>query len=368
MSAKNPLDSIPDPLKKSLDIQQRIADSIQPILEQQQRLTDIVCAIKPTIPESIAITSVTQALELGRSFQSAIEATHSLDNFAIKMVQYELSSPALDAIKAMSESLAMQISESLLSVVKSYSPWFKDIVPPSIKWLNSIDFTPIRNIIESLQTDFKFPFDYEKLNKAYLKAMYTAQWFPYAGWNADVSLFEEISDILAHSRESKRRNQRIDKAIMNYYNKAEIRAIKKMWRKSDLDFHIKKILGQAIESYHRGEYALTISSLATLWEGLILIKSNVTGRQKSEKTKQDFGELIAINDYDAIFKDYYDNFIVSQCNGVSDVIEGVPNRHGVAHSWYKKYPNKKAALNAILLTDFIIGLKPLNKTEEQTNG
>ena len=50
---------------------------------------------------------------------------------------------------------------------------------------------------------------------------------------------------------------------------------------------------------------------------------------------------------------------MSQCDTPEDVIDGVPNRNGVSHSKYKRYPNKKASLNAILLTDFIIGLNPL---------
>ena len=39
--------------------------------------------------------------------------------------------------------------------------------------------------------------------------------------------------------------------------------------------------------------------------------------------------------------DHFNDFIVSNCNQVDDVVEGFPNRHGAAHSWYKKYPNKK---------------------------
>ena len=61
----------------------------------------------------------------------------------------------------------------------------------------------------------------------------------------------------------------------------------------------------------------------------------------------------------AVFSDYFEKCIMSQCNAVEEVKDGVPNRHGVAHSWYRKYPNKKAALNAILLTDFIIQLNPI---------
>ena len=40
-----------------------------------------------------------------------------------------------------------------------------------------------------------------------------------------------------------------------------------------------------------------------------------------------------------------------------DVIEGVPSRNGWLHGNYRKYPNKTASLNAILLTDFIINFQ-----------
>ena len=79
--------------------------------------------------------------------------------------------------------------------------------------------------------------------------------------------------------------------------------------------------------------------------------------------KKELEDLIEANDYDKIFSDYFNTFIVSQCNKVDDVVDGVPNRHGVSHSWYHSYPSKKASLNAILLTDFIIGLEPLEGTQ-----
>jgi hypothetical protein len=108
-------------------------------------------------------------------------------------------------------------------------------------------------------------------------------------------------------------------------------------------------------------------------EGLIYIKAKDTDtssrkRQRMDETKKELKELVEYNDFELIFSDYFNDFIVSNCNEVKDVIEGVPNRHGVAHSWYRKYPNKKAALNAILLTDFIINLKPIEKAEEKDNG
>ena len=41
-----------------------------------------------------------------------------------------------------------------------------------------------------------------------------------------------------------------------------------------------------------------------------------------------------------------------------------PTETEVAHSWYIKYPSQKAALNAILLTDFVLSLKPKNEAED----
>ena len=86
-------------------------------------------------------------------------------------------------------------------------------------------------------------------------------------------------------------------------------------------------------------------------------------RQKMSITKKELAALTEANDYEQIFSNYFDNFIVSQCDGVDDVIDGVPNRHGVSHSWYRSYPSKKASLNAIMLTDYILRLEPLDAAQ-----
>ena len=91
-------------------------------------------------------------------------------------------------------------------------------------------------------------------------------------------------------------------------------------------------------------------------------------RRKTEDFKNDIKNLVIDNGYEEVFGDFYNNLIIRACYSVDDVKEGIPNRHGVAHSWYKKYPNKKASLNAILLTDFIIGLTPKELSEENENG
>lgn len=277
-----------------------------------------------------------------------------------------------NATEKIHSSLTKVVNDSAKIVLNGYATIAKSLRTPAIDHLLESSLNPIIEALNRLSLDFNLSQRYKKLNEAYLKAMYEAKWFPYAGWIANMYLFEKVNEIINTSRYgSKNREKRIDKAILSYYTKTEIRNLKRSWRKSNLDYTTQKIICQAIEAYLRGEYVLTISCLSTMWEGLISTKANNVApverkRQNMCKTKDELKSLIEHNDYDYgdVFNDYVNSFILSNCNSVADVIEGVPNRHGVAHSWYKKYPNKKAALNAILLTDFIITLEPIEQAKE----
>ena len=359
-------DAMKESLERISDVQSKLKDAIAPMLETQEKLKTITSPLTQTLA----------AYKTSVLFSNPVleELKQSLRNSALESIKLQLSTPALDMLKEMNLSLASSLSDSIKSVLESYSSIADSLRTPALDWLRSFDFSPITEIIKNLQIDPNISHRYKELNEIYLQTMYETKWFPYAGWIADLSLFQEVNEIIASSRgASKNREKRIDKAILSYYTNTEIRRIKKAWWNSDLDYCIRKTLSQAIESFLRGEYALTISCLSTMWEGLIYIKAKDTDtssrkRQRMDETKKELKELVEYNDFELIFSDYFNDFIVSNCNEVKDVIEGVPNRHGVAHSWYRKYPNKKAALNAILLTDFIINLKPIEKAEEKDNG
>ena len=140
------------------------------------------------------------------------------------------------------------------------------------------------------------------------------------------------------------------------FNKTLIEKIRKSWRDHGIPQYKLRILNQAVYAYHRKEYALTAITLSTMWQGMIADKTTlgVKGYQKDSKTKAQFRQISDINDfpepYDAFFKEY----IMYECHSENDVKEDVPGRHSFAHSWFNKYPSRKAALNAILLTDCII--------------
>lgn len=375
-------DPISENFLESTGTSKILKDSLAPILEQEEKLKRLV---EPS-PAMKAIAEQSKAMKLATGVGAAVEALqHSstiqtlgeiaiaanIPNYTFKSTLHEQANLAMTAmLQSFNNSTAKLLADSVQGIISSFgSALTAAIHSPAMEWIQSIDYSPMRSVLESLALAADSVGQYNKFNQAYLRAMYECKWFPYAGWAADISMTVAISDVIATSRgASKRREKRIDKVILDYYDKNEIKFIKRTWRESDLEPHIKRILGQALEAHLRGEYALCISSLATMWEGLIYIKANNATmqdrhRQRMEITKKELEDLTVANDYDKIFSDYFNTFIVSQCNKVDDVVDGVPNRHGVSHSWYHSYPSKKASLNAILLTDFIIGLEPLESSQ-----
>ena len=146
-----------------------------------------------------------------------------------------------------------------------------------------------------------------------------------------------------------------------FKDKEEINNFKRRWRQKSLPSYMTRILVQSVQAYHRREYALTVSALSTLWEGIIQQKMNDNSYRISRKTRENLSKLIEENEFDKIFSSFCDEFIFYNCIKPEDVKSDVPGRHGIAHCWYDTYPNRKMALNAIIFTDFLLELKPIEK-------
>ncbi len=386
-----------------MEIGEKLRDSVAPIIEQQERIQRIVGAasipaISVSSPALDAIKSIadnspvralhensamvnalaesTKAMQKIAGVGSAIEAlhnsstVHALGEMAIKSAipTYQFESPALKAIEAWSNSAVSNLATGLTALIQN--PVMQEIQAINTnlgKWLNTIDFSPLTSILENIQ-NIGFDYDYEEVNEVFLKAMFDARWFPYAGWIADFRIVDAMLEILDTSRASKNRVKRIDKLIFSYYDKEEINNVKRGWRQMSLPSYMTRILVQSVQAYHRREYALTVSALSTLWEGIIQEKVNDTSYRISRKTRENLTKLIEENEFNKIFSSFCEEFIFYNCTKPEDVKPDVPGRHGIAHCWYDTYPNRKMALNAILFTDFLLGLKPLEKTEEETNG
>lgn len=238
--------------------------------------------------------------------------------------------------------------------------------PAIMRFLNNLAQSPIARFLEELATVLP---DREQFNHLYLKTMYDARWFPYTGDSQEVDpdFLADILDILDHTRVSNNRTKQLDKLIFSRYTKTRIEDMRKSWRKAGLPNCKVRILNEAVRAYHRKEYATTVNNLITQWEGLIQEKVNDTSFRMSRKTRENLEKLLESNGYDEIVASFCKEFIFYKCESQAEVKKDVPGRHGIAHSWFDRYPNRKIALNAILFTDFLVKLDPLSEEETQQN-
>ena len=336
-------------------------------------------AVRLLQEEAMAMNAFSDNVETCQAIADSVtqtEPTHnsslfqSVGEIAMKSAfqTYQFESPLLQSIGNWSKSIVENLATGLNALVKSSVMHEIQSLSSNLgKWLQTVDFSPLIKILESIQS-IGFDYNYKEVNDVFLRAMFDAKWFPYAGWIANLKTMNAVLDVLDTSRASNNRIKRIDRLIFSYYNKEEINNFKRRWRQINLPSYMIGILVQSVQAYHRREYALTVSALSTLWEGIIQEKMNDASYRISRKTRENLTKLIEENEFDKIFSSFCEEFIFYNCTKPEEVKPDVPGRHGIAHCWYDSYPNRKTALNAILFTDFLLGLKPLEKTEDEDNG
>lgn len=248
--------------------------------------------------------------------------------------------------------------ESTVKMISSYQLNLSNMLTGSVQQiLSQIDFS---GIYEALLKSIKIADFRVKINNFVLSETYSAKWFPHVLSAEEGDIQYEFLEIIVSTKRSKNRIKKIDKLILDYYSKPKIEVIKKSWRQDDIPEYKYRIMHQAVQAYHRKEYAITVTVLSTMWEGLIYDKAKDTRGKKGKLTKENFSKLISNDDYNQIFADFFDEYIMYDCRSEAEVKVDVPGRNSSAHSFYNKYPSRKAALNAILFTDFLVKLKSLN--------
>ena len=313
-----------------------------------------------------AIESVQRYQELLRP---AIEAVNRYNQIAepFTRIANQVAAtmrPIYDAASKIDIQKFVGIYETMTNYMNAISAQAAVLNSPILDWFEKIYTPPVYTIIEQLGQLSVNILDVKRYNRVYMQEMYNARWFPYTGWVTGYSLGLEIQDILEHTRQgSKNRVKKIDKAILDFYSPSVFKEIKKYWRSTELPNHIKKIMCQAIDAYNRKEYALTAITLSSLWQTIIFELCNDNSGHKDKQTKENFKALTQWNDQEEMIETYFDEYIMYDCRSVDAVKDDVPGRNAFAHGWYSKYPSKKAALNAILFTDFLLDMDRLDNTE-----
>lgn len=352
--------TVSESLLKSIEISNKLALTYQPLFQQPaalQRMQETLNAASRMTESFVNAQQNIQNALYSPAMQQMIQGLA-----AVPKLYYDFNnSPMVVGLRSLIESDAFRTS--VLAAQRIYDSMAAIYESPVFRWIQTFDFNPL---FESLQSLSIPELDPEKIKQVYLHEMYDAHWFPGTIWSADLKLTLDVVDVIGSTRKSKNRVRQIDRAVYGYYTKSVIESMKKGWRKLDLPEHLMRILHQAVQAYHRKEYAITVIVLSTQWEGIIYSKAHDSGRKDTKKTKRYLAALAEQNNYLEIFKSYYDEFIMYNCNSPAETIVDVPGRNSAAHSFYETYPTRKAALNAILFTDFLLSLEPLE--EENING
>lgn len=347
-------------LMKSIEIGNKLASAYQPLFQQPaalQRMQETLNAASRMTESFVNAQQNIQNALYSPAMQQMIQGLA-----AVPKLYYDFNnSPMVVGLRSLIESDAFRTSA--LAAQRIYDSMAAIYDSPVFKWIQTFDFNPLFESLNSLSIP---ELDPEKIKQVYLHEMFDAHWFPGTIWSADLKLTLDVVDVIGSTRKSKNRVRQIDRAVYGYYTKSVIESMKKEWRKLDLPEHLMRILHQAVQAYHRKEYAITVIVLSTQWEGIIYSKAHDNGRKDTKKTKRYLAALAEQNNYLEIFKSYYDEFIMYNCNSPAETIVDVPGRNSAAQSFYETYPTRKAALNAILFTDFLLSLEPLE--EENING
>lgn len=237
------------------------------------------------------------------------------------------------------------INNTLAPVIRSYQ-------------LNFIPFiTRIHKLWDEIPADRK-NLNLTELLTNCLHEMYDNKWFPSAVCETSISFLFDYNDIAKRTRiGSKRRKKLLDQLVFTYYDKDFIKNVKREWKDRQLSPLQKRIMNEALRAYERKEYATTVIILSTFWQGLIYEKVGKSNSyRKDSKTNEYFHQLMTQREFSETYSHFFDEYIYYPCSKVEEVKEDVPGRHGIAHSWYTKYPSKKEALNAIFLTDALIDI------------
>lgn len=326
--------------------------------ELSERIRKSFIPISSTYSNYIkTIQPILKQQELLKSLEPLTRMQYEIDWKGIELINSSLHDYYKKMTKSLSESMKPLMGESLLKMISSYNfDVATKITIPIQQFLYEIDFSPLYRTFKQLK-GFNFSKYNEKLNKIVVVEMFDAKWFPHALSINDGETLSGFFEIIQTTRKSKNRIKKIDKLIFTKYNKNAIEVIKKKWRQKNIPEHKMRMMHQAVQAYHRKEYAITVVMLSTLWEGIIYDKVNDTRGKTGKRTKEDFKKLIEQTNYDILFSSFFDEYIMYDCRSEEQVKEDVPGRNSSAHSWYSKYPSKKAGLNAIIFTDFLMNLE-----------
>ncbi len=194
------------------------------------------------------------------------------------------------------------------------------------------------------------------IRKGLTRTLCNHDWCPHALFIDPEAKGMEHELVFPFEHKDKKLNPKnIDDIVFKYFNDQAVHNITGRWSDYvDSDLH-KRIVREAAESYFEEKYVLTICCMATIWEGIIRNKLEISNKEGKNYKTLVHNRLIEKGHSGALLDFYYDK-ILKQCYKHDDLLTDVPCRNAIAHGRYTEYPSRKSALNAILMTDLVLSL------------
>ena len=360
-----------------------LKEGIEEQMDNDEKKDIETCLAKEIVKEKTD-TNSKELIALGETMVSAYQSMNVeplfsfVSSFKDSLINSSSFSSSISSMAKQFASEIAQITESSTQTLQGIVSFSREIITPFRQFYQYIA-DPLIDLIELL-CNKELAEDGKRLRTLVSQEALDAEWVPHfmlcPDLDENIELMEMVLFAIQSTKKSKNRVRKIDKIVFDYYTDKRVEKIKKGWRRLHLPSHLIKIMYQAVQAYHRKEYALTVSALSPLWERIIRDKANSIPLYddkgeliKGEKlSRQYLLRLIETNESEKVFHSFYEDYVLYDCRSDEQANSNVPGRNSTSHGWYSKYPRKKAALNAILFTDFLLNLEPLkNKdTEKET--
>lgn len=285
-------------------------------------------------PATLSVIRLTQSNVNSILKASATITTPMVDSILKRMSMISAyTKPLVEHVLKETEMLS-DMSSTLTKLAMSYTQslsGLSNVCQSMITLFNRTNYKPlleIQSLIQNLELD-----------DVYLEELCKAKWFPVRIMmkSASIDFFVDIMNVIDDTKlDSESRVKKLDEVFIDYYNKNALKDLKKTWGTLNISPYMKKVLPESVEAYNRKQYALTVSALVPLWQGIIQEKTIGKQEGKSDnKTCEEFNTLITANDCSYFVNNYFDEYIFYPCYGVEQVKDDVPGRHMTCHSWSK---------------------------------
>ena len=380
--------------EKSNGLRIQIAETarkfITPFLKTQKHISkmqqtfDAVSKFDNMIPK-FGADNISKALGIAKNinFQNSAfyNAAHDAGTISSAMVQvfdanYMVNRLALPHINVLNENILFGLQE-IAAISNKLNQFVNTMISPSV--VGALQLTasrieeitnPLGNVIASISENFFNPLrelwdtiDFDEMHRSLLEKerkgieqlLFEAKWFMFSADIAVGSFVLDVVDVLQNKR-VKNYEKHIDAIVFKYVTQDEVDDIGREWKTRKLSKHLKRILLEAIGAYKKRQYATTAIVLSNLWQGFIFDLCDKSDERVDKKTKEYFAQIISKENAPEIILQFHDTYIWGNCYDRTQVIDGIPGRHAIAHGWLMKtkYPSRKEALNAILFTHFLI--------------